>query len=73
MLDSVPQNIPLFVFRHYSNDQFILALDNINIISNDLKQREVFKPSFRVYPNPSNGIVNIDIKGTENTFKYTTL
>ena len=60
-LDSVPQNIPLyFVFRHYSNDKFILALDNINIISNDLTNKERFlNPSFRVYPNPSNEKINI--------------
>ncbi len=66
-LDSVPQNIPLyFAFRHYSNDQFILALDNINIISNDLTNKERFlNPSFKVYPNPSNGIVNIDMNGTK--------
>ena len=66
-LDSIPQNIPLyFAFRHYSNDQFILALDNISIISNDLTNKERFlKSSFKVYPNPSNGIVNFDIKGTK--------
>ena len=66
-LDSVPQNIPLyFAFRHYSNDQFILALDNINIISNDLTYKESFlNSSFKVYPNPSNGTVNIDMNGTK--------
>ena len=66
-LDSLPKNIPLyFAFRHYSNDQFILALDNINIISNDLTNKErLFNPSFKVYPNPSNGIVNIDMIGTK--------
>ena len=66
-LIQLPQNIPLyFAFRHYSNDQFILALDNINIISNDLTNKERFlNSSFKVYPNPSNGIVNIDIKGTK--------
>ena len=66
-LDSVPQNIPLyFAFRHYSNDQFILALDNINIISNDLTNKEkLLSSSFKIYPNPSNGIVNFNINGIE--------
>ena len=65
-LDSVPQNIPLyFAFRHNSNDQFILALDNINIISNDLTSKEMILNSlFKVYPNPSNGIVNFDMNGS---------
>lgn len=66
-LDSVPQNIPLyFAFRHYSNDQFILALDNVNIISNDLTNKEkLLSSSFKIYPNPSNGIVNFNINGIE--------
>ena len=66
-LDSVPQNIPLyFAFRHYSNDQFILALDNVNIISNDLTNKEkLLSSSFKIYPNPTNGIVNFNINGIE--------
>ena len=63
-LDSLPQNIPLyFAFRHYSNNQFILAIDNINIISNDLTASEEFlNSSIKVYPNPSTGIINIYLK-----------
>lgn len=64
-LDSVPQNIPLyFAFRHYSNDQFILALDNINIVTNDLTSNNNLKnSSLKIYPNPSYGIVNFDNYG----------
>ena len=36
-----------------------MALDNVNVITNDLSNQEKFIPnSFSVYPNPTNSLVN---------------
>ena len=61
-LDGIPLNTPLYIaFRHYSNNRYIMALDNVNVITNDLTNKEKLIPnSFSVYPNPSNGYINIE-------------
>jgi hypothetical protein len=49
-----------FVFRHYGNDNFILALDNIKIeTDNPLGIRNSKLTSLYVYPNPTTNIINI--------------
>jgi hypothetical protein len=49
-----------FVFRHYGNDNFILALDNIKIeTDNPLGIRNSKLTSLYVYPNPTINIINI--------------
>jgi hypothetical protein len=49
-----------FVFRHYGNDNFILALDNIKIETNNpLGIRNSKLTSLYVYPNPTINIINI--------------
>ena len=65
-LEGIPLNTPLYIaFRHYSNDRYIIALDNINVFTNDLtNQEQLISNSFSVYPNPSNGYINI--KGNIN-------
>ena len=50
-----------FVFRHYGNDQFILALDNVSIVIDD--PSSTITDSFNtisLYPNPSKDIIFID-------------
>ena len=50
-----------FVFRHYGNDQFILALDNIHIVIND--PTSINNDSYQhisLFPNPSSGFFNIN-------------
>ena len=61
-LDGVPLNTPLYIaFRHYSNNRYIMALDNVNVITNNLTNQEKLIPnSFSVYPNPSNGYINVE-------------
>ena len=61
-LDGIPLNTPLYIaFRHYSNNRYIMALDNINVITNDLTNQEKFIPnSISVYTNPTNGYINIE-------------
>ena len=61
-IDSVPLNTNLhLVFRHYANDQYILALDNINVITGDLSSLESANTNLlKIYPNPSSGNINID-------------
>ena len=60
-LEGIPLNTPIYIaFRHYSNNRYVIALDNINVITNDLTNQEELKLStFSVYPNPSKGYVNI--------------
>ena len=69
-LDSVPLNTDVYiVFRHYADDQFILTIDNVNIITNDLTSISINDNSgLNIYPNPSNGVVNFDAKSL--TEKY---
>ena len=58
-----------FVFRHYGNDQFILALDNIHIVIND--PTSINNDSYQhisLFPNPSSGFFNIN--GLRNTEYY---
>ena len=61
-LNSIAQNTPIyFAFRHYSNDQYILGLDNIRIESNDLtSNKENIKSKITIFPNPSTGTVNFN-------------
>ncbi|MDA8556871.1 T9SS type A sorting domain-containing protein [bacterium] len=61
-LEGIPLNTPLYIaFRHCSNNSYIIALDNVNVITNDLTNQEKFIPnSFSIYPNPSNGYINIE-------------
>ena len=61
-LNSIAQNTPIyFAFRHYSNDQYILGLDNIRIESNDLtSNKENIKSKITIFPNPSPGTVNFN-------------
>ena len=67
-LDSVPLNTDLhLVFRHYANDQYILAIDNISVVTGDLSGLEPTNANLlKIYPNPSNG--NITVEGiTKNS------
>ena len=49
-----------FVFRHYGSDNFILALDNIKIETNNpLGIQNTKLSSLYIYPNPTNNIINI--------------
>jgi hypothetical protein len=61
-LEGITLNTQLYIaFRHYSNNRYIIALDNVNVITNDLTNQEKFIPdSFSIYPNPSNGYINIE-------------
>ena len=60
-MDSLPLNTPIYlVFRHYADDQFILGIDNISMITGDLTTIEssnISKPI--LYPNPSNGKIQV--------------
>ena len=57
------------VFRHYGNDQFILALDNIRIDINDPSNvQNTLYNDFSIYPNPSNGLINV--QGLRNATTY---
>ena len=59
-----------FAFRHYSNDQYILGLDNIKVTTNDLASREEISQSgLIIYPNPSHGIINIKRTNDIELFK----
>ena len=62
-LDSIPLNSPIHVvFRHYATNQYILGLDNINVITGDLTStNDLYSETFTVYPNPSNGIFVIEL------------
>ena len=61
-LEGIPLNTPLYIaFRHYSNNRYIIALDNVNVVTNNLTNKEKLNSnSFSVYPNPSNGYINIE-------------
>ena len=74
-LDSVPLNTPFyFAFRHYSNDQYILGLDNIKVTTNDLTSREEISQSgLIIYPNPSYGIINIKRTNDIELFVFNSL
>ena len=60
-LNGISLNTPLYIaFRHYSNNRYIMALDNINVITNDLTNQQKLTPyNFSAYPNPSRGYINI--------------
>ena len=70
-LDSIPLNTPVYLaFRHYSNDQYILGLDNIRITTNDLTDlKEINDSGLKIYPNPSLGIINIKGNSRMELFK----
>ena len=72
-LDSIPLNSPIhLVFRHYATNQYILGLDNINVITGDLTStHDLYSEAFSVYPNPSNGL--IQIHGLENNIQHVTV
>lgn len=75
-LEDIPLNTPLYIaFRHYSNNRYIMALDNVNVVTNDLTNQEKFiSNSFSVYPNPSNGYINIQSSvNNENVNIYNTI
>ena len=61
-MDSLPLNSPVYlVFRHYADDQFILGIDNINVITGDLTTIESSSNSATfLYPNPSNGQIQVN-------------
>ena len=61
-LEGTPLNTPLYIaFRHYSDNRYIIALDNVNVVTNNLSNQEkLISNSFTVYPNPSNGNINIE-------------
>jgi len=68
-MDSLPLNSPIhLVFRHYADDQFILGIDNINVITGDLTTIESSTNSATfLYPNPSNGQIQVSgIQMNEN-------
>ena len=52
-----------------------MALDNVNVVTNDLTNQEKFiSNSFSVYPNPSNGYINIQSSvNNENVNIYNTI
>lgn len=70
-LGAVPLNTPIYIaFRHYSSNQYILALDNISVETNNITSKESLKTSsFNVYPNPSNGSIYIDNEGETQYFQ----
>ena len=61
-LEGIPLNIPLFIaFRHYSNNRYIIGLDNVSVVTNNLtNQEKLISNIFSVYPNPSKGYINIE-------------
>lgn len=60
-LSDIPLNTDFYiVFRHYATNQYILSLDNISVVTNDLTTIEDIKePKVLIYPNPSDGKINI--------------
>ena len=61
-LSEIPLNTDFYlVFRHYATDQYILTLDNINVVTNDATAIEKELNNYiSIYPNPSsNGLINI--------------
>ena len=49
------------VFRHYANNQFILGIDNIKVVTNDPTNIESSnKDMLTIYPNPSSGTIHIN-------------
>jgi hypothetical protein len=67
-LDEVPLNTDIYiVFRHYATNQYILAIDNINIITNDLTGlSKNSKNQIAIYPNPSSGKITIEGNNNDN-------
>ena len=67
-LDAVPLNTDIYlVFRHYADNQFILTLDNITVISDDISSiHDKTKNRVKIYPNPSNGEININSLNNDN-------
>ena len=55
---------PIYIaFRHYANNKFILALDNIEVFA-DITfsvDENYLDKSISIYPNPSTGIINIQL------------
>ena len=67
---AVPNLWTNLAFRHYSNDQYILGLDNIRVTTNDLTDlKEINDSGLKIYPNPSLGIINIKGNGGMELFK----
>jgi hypothetical protein len=70
-LDSVgisPGQTVRIAFRHYSTDQYILALDNIKVdIDDDLSNAEMDLLPITLYPNPvKEGVLNINLIANRN-------
>ena len=75
-LDAVPLNTDIYlVFRHYADNQFILTLDNITVISDDISSiHDKTKNRVKIYPNPSNGEINIEgLEISKNATIYNSL
>jgi len=74
-MDSLPLNSPIYlVFRHYADDQFILGIDNISVITGDLTTIEssnISKPI--IYPNPSNGQIQVSEIEMDEKIQITSL
>lgn len=74
-LDDVPLNVDLYiVFRHYATNQYILAIDNINVVTNDLTGfPENIKNQISIYPNPSSGKIIIEGKNNDDVIIHNAL
>jgi hypothetical protein len=61
-------------FRHYSTDQYILALDNIKVdIEDDLSNTELSLESLTIFPNPvAEGVLNLNLVSTQEYQIYNT-
>ena len=74
-MDSLPLNSPIYlVFRHYADNQFVLGIDNINVITGDLttiKFSNISKPV--LYPNPSNGQIKVSEIEMDEKIQITSL
>ena len=74
-MDSLPLNSPVYlVFRHYADDQFILGIDNISVITGDLTTIESYNISKPIiYPNPSNGQIQVSEIEMDEKIQITSL
>ena len=67
-LDAIPLDTSFYlVFRHYADNQFILSIDNIAVVSDDISSvSDTKKSKLKIYPNPSNGKFTIAGKKTSS-------